>query len=117
MSVAASEDTKTCPRCGDPKPAAEFYVDRRRRDGLSCYCKTCAREYDNDRGPRELTTMRVIRRFAYRRAERDMRRLYPTTFEAFYAGHVAAGVEAAARCRDQAELTAALRALNHEDDQ
>ena len=31
---------KRCPRCGQVKPASQFY--RRRRDQLSSYCQPCA---------------------------------------------------------------------------
>jgi hypothetical protein len=32
---------KRCPRCGQVKPASEFY--RRQRTRLSSYCRTCQR--------------------------------------------------------------------------
>jgi hypothetical protein len=32
---------KRCPRCGQVKPASEFY--RRRRTRLSSYCRSCQR--------------------------------------------------------------------------
>lgn len=34
-------DYKTCSRCSEAKPLAEFYKDKRRRDGRGSYCKTC----------------------------------------------------------------------------
>ena len=37
-------ESKRCPRCGETKPAAEFYVDRR---WLSAYCKLCHCAYTN----------------------------------------------------------------------
>jgi hypothetical protein len=33
--------TKRCPRCGQVKPASEFY--RRQRTRLSAYCRACQR--------------------------------------------------------------------------
>lgn len=32
---------KTCPRCGTTKPVAEFYKNKRTKDGLQAYCKPC----------------------------------------------------------------------------
>lgn len=32
---------KKCPRCGEVKSISEFGVNRSRKDGLTCYCKTC----------------------------------------------------------------------------
>lgn len=34
---------KRCARCGQTKPAAAFYADRRRRDGLYANCRDCHR--------------------------------------------------------------------------
>lgn len=35
---------KPCTKCGDIKPASEFYPDRNRSDGLAAKCKTCRRK-------------------------------------------------------------------------
>lgn len=35
---------KRCYRCGEEKPAVEFYKDRSKRDGLSSGCKPCCAE-------------------------------------------------------------------------
>ena len=35
---------KTCNKCGEMKPLAEFYKDARNRDGHGSICKACARE-------------------------------------------------------------------------
>jgi hypothetical protein len=32
---------KTCPKCGVTKEASQFYVSKKRPDGLSSYCRTC----------------------------------------------------------------------------
>jgi hypothetical protein len=37
--------TKHCPKCGQVKAAAEFSKNRRRKDGLNCYCKACSSAY------------------------------------------------------------------------
>jgi len=34
---------KPCPRCHTVKPAAAFYRDSSRPDGLSYYCRECTR--------------------------------------------------------------------------
>jgi hypothetical protein len=33
---------KRCPKCGKYKPLEDFYKNRSRKDGHSCYCKVCA---------------------------------------------------------------------------
>ena len=35
---------KTCSKCKESKELGEFYKNRSKQDGLSCYCKICARE-------------------------------------------------------------------------
>lgn len=35
---------KTCTKCGETKPLAEFNKDRTMKDGLHSHCKECARE-------------------------------------------------------------------------
>ena len=32
---------RTCPRCGETKPASGFYVQKRNSYGLTCYCRVC----------------------------------------------------------------------------
>ena len=39
---------KHCPRCRLKKPKDEFYLDRRRKDGLNPYCKPCAKLYSKE---------------------------------------------------------------------
>lgn len=34
---------KRCPQCGESKERSAFGVDRKRKDGLKCYCKACRR--------------------------------------------------------------------------
>jgi len=34
-------ETKICPKCGKEKPKSEFYKEKRRKDGLKCWCKEC----------------------------------------------------------------------------
>lgn len=97
-------------------PATDYYRDRRRKDGLTLYCRTCSADIERDRPPRTPTARRWIRRIAYRRAERDLRRLHPADFEAFYASHVAAGIELADRYSDDDEFIAALKASGDEDE-
>ncbi len=46
MTDAAAADSqvllKTCSKCTTPKPPADFYPCRARRDGLGSYCKACS---------------------------------------------------------------------------
>lgn len=35
--------TKLCPACEQQKAYGEFYTNKRRKDGLSCYCISCSR--------------------------------------------------------------------------
>jgi 5-methylcytosine-specific restriction endonuclease McrA len=39
--VASEHPLKTCCTCKVPKPASEFYADKRTPDGLYCRCKIC----------------------------------------------------------------------------
>lgn len=36
---------KTCIKCSAPKNIGDFYKNKRNRDGLDTYCKSCRREY------------------------------------------------------------------------
>ena len=40
---AAADETKTCNKCGEPKPRSEFHARRASADGLSYTCKACAK--------------------------------------------------------------------------
>jgi hypothetical protein len=33
-----------CTKCGKIKPASEFYVDGRKKNGISSWCKSCSME-------------------------------------------------------------------------
>jgi len=35
---------KTCPHCGETKPVAEFNINRKHKDGLAGWCKSCKAE-------------------------------------------------------------------------
>lgn len=43
-----SAESKACTKCGEVKPAAEFYKDRRRKSGLYSWCKECFRGHCRD---------------------------------------------------------------------
>lgn len=106
---------KVCSRCRQAKDARDFYPDRRRRDTLSAYCIACTAERESERPPRNTTVNRLVRRFAYRRAERDLRRRFPEEFRAFYEAHVAQGLELADSVKDH-QLPGALRELEVDDE-
>lgn len=40
--------TKKCPRCGEFKNIEEFYKDKAKRDGFTCYCKACISNQRHD---------------------------------------------------------------------
>lgn len=40
--------SKVCPRCNTTKENALFSKDRIKKDGLSCYCKECSKEYNKE---------------------------------------------------------------------
>lgn len=56
---------RRCPSCGVEKDASEFGKNKRRKDGLACYCRECAR--------------RKAREFARTPAQRAKRKAYYET--------------------------------------
>lgn len=46
--LTASEETKLCRRCGNVRPALEFY-QRKNRSGITPYCKKCTCQQTIDR--------------------------------------------------------------------
>lgn len=41
VALPIGREAKPCCRCGEEKPRAEFYSDKRRIDGLRSHCKVC----------------------------------------------------------------------------
>ena len=41
MLALRNQGIKYCPKCQQYKPLTEFYKNKRRADGLHCYCRTC----------------------------------------------------------------------------
>ena len=37
-------ETKVCKKCGRELPIEEFYKDKRKKDGYSCWCKECFKQ-------------------------------------------------------------------------
>jgi recombinational DNA repair protein (RecF pathway) len=65
--------TKRCPRCGQTKPASQFY--RRRRDELSSYCQPCAQTAAREaRSRRQHDPASAVRLRAIDRARQRRRR-------------------------------------------
>ena len=49
-STVCGNDTKTCTKCVEAKPLADFYKKRKSRDGADWMCKECVRDYNKKRG-------------------------------------------------------------------
>ena len=62
--------TKKCPCCGEIKDISEFYENASRRDGFSCYCKTCIAEKSHESYQRNKEKYRVHLN-AWRAANRE----------------------------------------------
>lgn len=43
LQLTLSTSTKQCTKCRESKPLTEFHKNRSARDGLYCYCKSCAK--------------------------------------------------------------------------
>lgn len=62
---------KPCPRCGEIKPFADFSIDRKRKDGLNCYCRSCRAHSDREYAESHPeSSRRRSRRYAERHPER-----------------------------------------------
>lgn len=59
--------TKRCGRCGQTKPAAAFYVDRRRKDGLYAHCRDCHRSITDAWKAEHAAQVLATRRASYQR--------------------------------------------------
>ena len=44
-AVMCESNSKRCPRCNVVKLFDDFYLDRKRRDGVSSWCADCSRTY------------------------------------------------------------------------
>lgn len=58
---------KCCGGCGQIKPAADFYPDRRRRDGLHANCRACHRALTDQWKAKHPAAVRRISRASYAR--------------------------------------------------
>ncbi len=54
--------SKTCPHCGTEKPLAEFYRDRRVRDGHTRWCRACLLAATRERDHRRWAAARHLRK-------------------------------------------------------
>jgi Recombination endonuclease VII len=45
---------KLCPSCDEAKPAAEFYANRSKPDGLDTNCRSCRQQWYRDAPPRDV---------------------------------------------------------------
>lgn len=58
-AVITVPETKACSVCKEEKPAADFYREKRHRDGLYSYCIPCAREIRRESERRKQERMKV----------------------------------------------------------
>lgn len=63
------EILKICTKCGNGKPLSEFGSDKRRKDGLRIWCKTCTRKDNLDRYHRQDDEKRARHRWAARKSQ------------------------------------------------
>ena len=77
--------SKTCAKCGESKPAAEFFKDCSRRDGLSSRCKPCKNTSNKNYRDANIEKVRA-KQAEWHKANRDaqlkkMREYYKTNSE------------------------------------
>lgn len=68
-------DLKTCSKCRESKPHAEFYRDKQRKDGLTYQCKNCRAanlRYWQHRNPDKCSAYSAAFRRAYPEKVREM---------------------------------------------
>jgi|SRR6187549_410108 len=54
-----TEPLKRCPRCDQRKRPTAFYVNRKAKDGRSCYCKSCQQQLVAERKAAEPDKVRL----------------------------------------------------------
>jgi hypothetical protein len=57
--MTAKDDTKTCHKCKEVKPVAEFSKDKSSKDGLQGKCKACRRAYHEANRPAVLVKLKM----------------------------------------------------------
>jgi len=88
LSLFSIETIKRCPRCGQEKSTDCFHKQTASKDGLSGYCKDCARLYSQGRGAYRSTYRKdnaeqiAVDNAAYRVAHRDEIRAKSATYRA-----------------------------------
>lgn len=68
-------DQKRCPRCKQTKPTSEFGKDRRNKDGLNLYCRSCKKQYNDEQKSYRLTYYKN-----YHQAHREEEREYSSAY-------------------------------------
>ena len=106
---------KRCSRCKQEKPAAEFYRNRSRKDGLGVYCRDCGRKIWGEHEARKRRTSESFRA-AKAAAAAEWRERQPDRHNTNAARHIAAkqadtvpGAKNAGRRWSGPELELALR--------
>lgn len=46
--------TKICSKCKEEKDVSEFYKDKKKKDGLTCWCKICSKKHEKENKDRVL---------------------------------------------------------------
>lgn len=44
ITILPNQSHYECKQCGETKESSEFYVNKKRRNGLQAYCKTCCKQ-------------------------------------------------------------------------
>lgn len=82
---------KTCTKCKIEKDSSEFSKDKGKRDGLSCWCKSCQK---TDKEKNKLRNQQYQKEYDARR--RESRLKYP---KIYYEDHSAEGLKYCVRCQ------------------
>lgn len=70
MVILVEMATKKCRGCDEERPVAEFYPEKRNRDGLHSYCRRCASRAKREHYHRNAEELRA-KSAAYRKANPD----------------------------------------------
>lgn len=98
-ATSSTTPCKRCGKCGETKPLAEFYADKKASDGHRWWCKRC-----DNAAPKPQTLTRIIRNRARQRATAELIRAHAHEFRTLVERH---RVEVAREARELGALPAA----------